>query len=66
MDSLTTVCLENQVVINVRFGQNNTMFMFNLAPMCDLYAYTLYSQKRDNAEEDKKCNNSAYCRYTRK
>lgn len=43
MDHLATVCFANQSVINVRWGQNNAVWMLYLTPMCYLYVYVLGS-----------------------
>jgi hypothetical protein len=66
MHYLTAICFENQTVVNVRFGQDNAMFMFNHVSMCELCAYALCSQDRDNDDESKKNNKSESGGYPRK
>jgi hypothetical protein len=54
MHYLTTVCFENQTVVDVRFRQDNAMFMFNHVSMRELCAYALHSQDCGNDNECQK------------
>ncbi len=66
MHYLTAVCLENQTVVHVRFGQDNAMFMFNHISMRESCAYALHSQDRNNDNESQKSTKRKGCGYPRK